>query len=149
MTGDYLPSENSDGVPGIFTTTNAGLTWTQGEAAQRRPRRCTGLQFLDAHDGWAVGTSYDRAIDRASQTWVLHTTDGGQDLEYAWRASTTASPRPCTSAMPTHGWLGGLNGVYATTDGGASWQQVAGGYGVDDDRRHRRRAMSGPSATAS
>ena len=38
----------------------------------------TGLQFLNASDGWAVGTSYDYDTDAPRQGWVLHTTDGGK-----------------------------------------------------------------------
>ena len=45
--------------------------------------------------------------------------------------STTAWPPRCTSATPANGWVGGLNGVYATTDGGSTWQRVAAGEGVE------------------
>ena len=124
--GDYQPSQNSNGLPGIFTTTNAGLTWSKEKLPAGAPDM-TGLQFLDANDA-AVGTAYDQDYN-ATQGWVLHTTDGGK----TW----TSLPGLAASLAETvyfsdadDGWIGGLNGVYATTDGGSTWQQVAGGYGV-------------------
>ena len=125
--GDYQPSENSNGLPGIFATTNGGTTWTKERLPVGAPDM-TGLQFLDASDGWAVGTGYDEN-DNPTQGWVLHTTDGGK----TW----TSVPRVGDSLAETvyfsdalNGWIGGLNGVYATSDGGVTWQEVAGGEGV-------------------
>ena len=125
--GDYQPSQNSYGLPGIFTTTNAGLTWSKEKLPAGAPDM-TGLQFLDANDGWAVGTAYDQDYN-ATQGWVLHTTDGGK----TWTSLPGLADSLAETVYfsdPSDGWIGGLNGVYATTDGGVTWQQVAGGYGV-------------------
>jgi photosystem II stability/assembly factor-like uncharacterized protein len=125
--GYYQPSENSNGLPGIFVTTNGGLTWAK-EKVPAEAQEISDLQFLDASDGWAVGTSYDEN-DNLQQGWVLHTTDGGQ----TWNRLTALSNVLADTVSFTDasdGWIGGLNGVWATTDGGASWQQVAGGEGV-------------------
>ena len=125
--GYYYPSENSDGLPGIFRTTNGGLTWTR-EKVPAGAQAISGLQFVSATEGWAVATSYDQA-DQPQEGWVLHTTDGG----HAWTRldgldNVLAETVDFSDAM--NGWIGGLNGVWATTDGGADWSQVAGGEGV-------------------
>ncbi len=125
--GSYQPSENSDGLPGIFASTNGGLTWAK-EKVPAAAQEITDLQFLDASDGWAVGTSYGQNDD-PEQGWVLHTTDGG----HTWDRLTSLSDVLASTVHfsdASDGWIGGLNGVWATTDGGASWQQVAGGEGV-------------------
>lgn len=125
--GYYQPSGNGM-LPGIFATTNGGVTWTK-EKVPAAAQFITDVQFLDASDGWAVGTSYDQYFEYPQQGWVLHTTDGG---------ATWARVPGLTDSLATtvhfsdaaDGWIGGLNGVYATTDGGTSWQHVAGGEGV-------------------
>jgi len=128
VAGEYQPSENSNGLPGIFATTNGGITWSKEKLPVGAPA-ITGLQFVSANDGWAVGTSYDGEYDYPQQGWVLHTTDGGRSwVRVAGLDDSLVTTVDFSDAQ--HGWLGGLDGVYATTDGGASWQQVAGGDGV-------------------
>ena len=125
--GDYQPSENSNGLPGIFATTDGGSTWTKERLPAGAPDM-TGLQFLDASNGWAVGTSYDEN-ENPLRGWALHTSDGGK----TWTSVTGLADSLAETVHfsdPSDGWVGGLNGVYATTDGGATWQQVAGGAGV-------------------
>ena len=125
--GDYRPSQNSDGLSGIFATTNSGLTWVKEKLPSGAPDM-TGLQFLGAGDGWAVGTSYDDNYN-PQEGWVLHSTDGGKTwARVPGLADSLASTVHFSDAAD--GWIGGLNGVYATTDGGATWQRVAGGYGI-------------------
>ena len=127
VSGYYQPSANSDGLSGIFTTTNSGLTWVKEKLPTGAPDM-TGLQFLGAGDGWAVGTSYDDN-DEPLQGWVLHSTDGGKTwARVPGLAGSLASTVHFSDTAD--GWIGGLNGVYATTDGGATWRQVAGGYGI-------------------
>jgi photosystem II stability/assembly factor-like uncharacterized protein len=123
----YLPSGNGT-LPGIFATTNGGVTWTK-EKVPAAAQSITDVQFLDASDGWAVGTSYDQNFDYPQQGWVLHTTDGGATWVRVPGLTDSLSTTVHFSDA-THGWIGGLNGVYATTDGGTSWQRVAGGEGV-------------------
>ena len=101
--GDYQPS-GSNGLPGIFADDKRWHDLDQGKVAGRRADM-TGLQFLDASDGWAVGTGYDEN-DNPTQGWVLHTTDGGK----TW----TSVPGVGDSLAETvyfsdalNGWIGG------------------------------------------
>ena len=81
-----------------------------------------GVQFVDDHSGWAVG----------SGGTIVHTADGG----------TTWSEQPSGVHVPLYavcfvdalnGWVvGGGNTILHTTDGGASWKQQHGGEPADD-----------------
>jgi photosystem II stability/assembly factor-like uncharacterized protein len=125
--GYYQPSDNGV-VPGIFATTDGGVTWVK-EKVPAAAQFITGVQFLDASDGWAVGTNYDQYFDYPQQGWVLHTTDGGKTwVRVPGLTDSLAATVHFSDAAD--GWIGGLNGVYATTDGGTTWRQVAGGEGV-------------------
>ena len=117
----------------VFSSTDGGFTWTR-EKLPRGVPAITGLQFLNKSDGWAVGTSW--TVDNATDTvtsdegWVLHTTDGGA----TWLRASGLDDSLATTVHFSdagHGWVGGLNGVYATTDGGSTWQRVAAGDGVE------------------
>jgi len=124
--GSYQPVEN-DQVAAIFATTNGGLTWTKGALPKGAPE-ISDLQFLDADTGWAVGVSYDYRTEQETG-WVLRTIDGGK----TWTrvpGLDDAVPYAVRFSDAQHGWIGGDNGVYATTDGGTTWDPVAGGSGV-------------------
>jgi photosystem II stability/assembly factor-like uncharacterized protein len=112
----------------IYFSTNSGLSWKKEMLPAGAPL-ITGLQFLDANSGWAVGLTYDNN-DNPKEGWVLHTTNGGK----SWTRVAGLQDTFATTvhfADPLDGWVGGLNGVYATTDGGVTWERVAGGYGVE------------------
>ncbi len=124
--GSYQPAPNED-VAAVFATANGGLTWTRQSLPVGTPP-LTGLQFLNADIGWAVGTSFDWNTG-AETGWVLTTTDGGK----TWTRVPAAAGILATTinfSDALHGWIGGDNGVFATSDGGATWQKVAGGDGV-------------------
>ncbi len=114
------------GAGRILATSDGGHTWVQQYDG---PAKLDQVDFADAQDGWAVGTGS-----------LLRTTDGG--------ATWTAVGDPCGSIRSVHfvtpdvGYAvaggaqvrtdGGLPAPAAggelltTTDGGQSWQPVAG-----------------------
>jgi photosystem II stability/assembly factor-like uncharacterized protein len=126
--GFYANEDAWQPMGAIFHSTDDGYTWTKEKLPKGAPDM-TGLQFLDANVGWATGVSYDDNGD-VQQAWVLQTTDGGT----TWTRRADLNDTLATTVHfsdAQHGWLGGLNGVYATSDGGSTWQRVAGGYGVE------------------
>ena len=126
VAGSYQPMEN-ESVAAIFATTNGGFTWTREKLPKDAPE-ISGLQFLDAQTGWAVGVSEDWETG-VETGWVLHTTDGGK----TWTrvpGLDDAVPYAVRFSDAQHGWIGGDNGVWATSDGGTTWQKVAGAEGV-------------------
>jgi hypothetical protein len=124
----------SNGPPqaAIYASTDAGLSWKK-EALRGLPgtqvAEITGLQFTDATDGWAVGYGIDilPAGSRESD-YLLHTTNGGQTWMQVPGFAGNEATTVCFSD-PQDGWIGGQAGVFATTDGGTTWQHVAAGDG--------------------
>ena len=126
--GGWWSFESDWDVGAIWASTNGGYTWTKEKLPKEAPE-ITGLQFVSATDGWAVGTGWDDNGD-ATETWLLHTTDGGATwARVPGLDDTLADTVHFLDAQ--HGWLGGYNGIYATSDGGNTWQRVAAGYGVE------------------
>ncbi len=126
--GYWWSSDFSYPAGAIFATTNGGFTWTREKLPKGAPA-ITGLQFVSPTEGWAVGVTYDENDD-VEAGWVLHTTDGGA----TWAQVPGLGDAQATTVHfsdQQHGWLGGYNGVYQTTDGGTDWQRVAAGYGVE------------------
>jgi photosystem II stability/assembly factor-like uncharacterized protein len=124
--GAYGPADGS-GKPTLFSTTNGGFTWTKHALPKEAPVM-TGLQFVDASEGWAVGTAYDDAT-QAETGWAFHTTDGGTTWTRV-EALSDSLPTVVHFVDAQHGYVGGDNGVWSTSDGGATWVQVAPGYGI-------------------
>lgn len=121
--GGYDSSSSSGNTaPAIYGTTNGGLDWVREPLPAGAPQIITALQFLDTNNGWAVGFNYDG--NRGS---LLHTTDGGTSWSHISGLDAALNAVHFTDAQ--HGWVAG-NGVYATSDGGASWQRVADGDGL-------------------
>ena len=116
-----------EGTPALFSTANGGFTWTKHALPKGAPE-ISGLQFTTATTGWAVGISYDWETE-VETGWALQTTNGGA----TWKrvdALTDALPTAVHFLDADHGYIGGDDGVWATSDAGATWQRVAGGYGV-------------------
>ena len=125
--GVWAPTENSKGRPALFSTTNGGFTWTRHALPKVAPEM-TGLQFVSASEGWAVGTDYDDQTGDETG-WAFHTTDGGT----TWArvdALTDALPNVVHFLDAGRGYVAGDNGVWRTSDGGATWTEVASGFGV-------------------
>jgi C1A family cysteine protease/photosystem II stability/assembly factor-like uncharacterized protein len=103
----------------IVATSNGGGAWTPQTSGTTEDLR--GVAFADASRGWAVGR----------YGTLLHTTNGGG----AWAPQTpgtiwTLDDIDCVSA--TTAWAVGQEGVFKTTDGGATWKhQTVGLSSVD------------------
>jgi len=110
-------------VSGIARTTNGGRKWIRSILPTDAPY-ITDIQFVDALNGWAVGTDHDN-----EEGWLLRTSDGG----VTWtRLPDVRAPLSAVHFLDDgRGWIGG-DGVYATANGGATWTRVASGYGVAD-----------------
>ena len=131
VAGDSLSAEDEPS-PAIYGSTDGGQTWQKETlpALSGSEGQITGLQFTDASTGWAVGTGDSFAAGGFKEyNYLLHTTDGGQTWTQAPAAGHIGATTVCFSD-PLHGWLGATDGVYATTDGGTTWQHVAGGDAV-------------------
>ncbi|MBV9958397.1 MAG: VCBS repeat-containing protein, partial [Acidobacteria bacterium] len=110
----------------IDYTTNGGVTWTQG--ATPAGTFVFKLYFLDALNGWGVGTNEN----------IIRTTDGG----VTWQTLRGGINAPLRFSYPLedihmadtlHGVAVGNTGlIYITADGGATWapRQTGGGYPV-------------------
>ena len=88
-------------------------------------------QFVNKEEGWATGIEFEesfRSVVRNpdSPAWhgvLLHTRNGGKNWEHASAPTDTAFDRVAFSDSK-HGWLLGMNRVYRTSDGGATWTRV-------------------------
>lgn len=90
----------------ILRSTDGGATWTRQRDASHL-FNLIDVSFSDVSNGWTVGGE------------ELHTTDGGQ----TWvRVSTGVRASVSVYTLsPTVAWIGGLQDLGRTTDGGATW----------------------------
>lgn len=121
---------NSD----VLRTTDGGGTWRVVTPSVDRSKSLGVLEdFIDANQAWVA---FGQRAETKVLALVFHTTDGGQtwrqteiplasdDRALCWGALTFTDER--------HGWLIAVNSqhnspaeLYATTDGGAAWSQIA------------------------
>ena len=115
------------GVPAMLHTTDGGDDWVEvlnhGESTPLEAFR--GVHFVDNQTGWAVGGG-----NASTSNIVRSTSDGGETWLDHWPISPTAmedgawEPFNGVFFLDQHtGWVVGNQGViFATTDGGTSWQ---------------------------
>lgn len=102
------------GERGNIVASRDGTRWAQVEVPARAT--LTGLSFVDAQYGWAVG----------HDTTILHTSDGGR----TWALQNFQPDRfkPLHDVLfvdRSRGWVLGAFGTFlATTDGGKTWTDV-------------------------
>ena len=111
-------SNSSSTNPGIFRTTDGGVSWSQPWSATTG--FVNGLIMVSTSEGFAF-------CDPVASTFlILHTTDGGQ----TWNALSTApnsggeagSVGGYAAVDPLHLWFGTSNGnLWRTSDGGGHW----------------------------
>jgi photosystem II stability/assembly factor-like uncharacterized protein len=107
---------------GLSHTSDGGATWQSGtRAAGDYSGKLNDLQFVNTHDGWAVG----------SGGGILATTDGGA----TWGAedsTVTADLNRVHFIDAMNGWAVGDQGtIVNTTDGGAHWAAQTSGTDYD------------------
>jgi hypothetical protein len=81
------------------------------QATSFDPGALTGLQFVSAEQGWAVG-----------QDEILATSDGGAHWQVQLAGQLNLTSLDFASA--TNGWAVGTQTLFATTDGGAHWTEL-------------------------
>ncbi|HZK75101.1 MAG TPA: hypothetical protein VFD88_13995 [Clostridia bacterium] len=139
MTGGLAACGNA--LDAVWHTTDAGATWQSLGSSDLPQTHCySGLSFVDSNRGFLD------AMTPSQTTVIYRTTDGG----LSWTASTPISNPSgvksqyapglvrafgSTLLVPINGQLSSGNGVqdvYLSTDGGASWSYLAGtrGYGT-------------------
>jgi len=93
---------------GAAGTTTAGAACRGAQAAPVAAGSLTGLEFVSADQGWAVG-----------QDAILATTDGG--AHWAAQLSGKLNLTSVDFISGRDGWAVGTTSLLATTDGGAHW----------------------------
>jgi len=109
----------------VYRTTNAGRTW---RSAPVGPTNCSagsrlGLSFSDKRHGWILNV-----FENGNRSPLERTRDGGK----TWNEVNANAPLKgrIVFATPRDGWLGRSDfaapqQLYATHDGGRSWQRRA------------------------
>jgi photosystem II stability/assembly factor-like uncharacterized protein len=101
----------------LYKTTDGGSTWN--------PVTTTVggfYQFMDANNGWMVGSSVNN-IGGDNLNNIYRTTNGG--LNWTEQATNIGKANALYFSDLTHGWVVGQSGlVMKTTDGGTNWTAV-------------------------
>jgi photosystem II stability/assembly factor-like uncharacterized protein len=130
VAGGYVPNGNGAEVPAVFRTTDGGQSWTKATIPVGSGQQGTmwSLSFADADDGWAIEAIYTALSPNSYEESdaVVRSTDGGATWASVPALADLGAQSVCFSDS-LHGWVGTAEGVWATTDGGADWGQVAGG----------------------
>ena len=96
----------------IARTTNGGTSWQQQSTGTGED--IFSIDFVDANEGWAVGTVDSIAV-------IMHTTNAGAN----WTMQISGVTEPLFSVFfvdDMNGWAVGANGtIIATADGGTAW----------------------------
>src|SRR5262249_27386136 len=108
------------GAATAMSTTDGGMTWAvQPYAVTPYPgvgmNLVTGVSFVDANTGWAVGEG------------IFHTIDGGATWTLQYSPYPPEGPMPYPFGVKfvdaKTGWVVGNNGmILHTDDGGATWR---------------------------
>jgi photosystem II stability/assembly factor-like uncharacterized protein len=107
----------------IFTTRDAGVTWTRLQSPTRH--LLLGGTFIDDDRGWLVGAG----------ATIIQTSDGGETWHTSRLADASrAAVRFSAASFVDNrlGWAVGTGGsIYHTENGGRTWQQQSSGITAD------------------
>ena len=116
----------------VVKTLDGGETWTVVASSPAPADRLIDVAFLDARAGWALGEKALYITQDGGESWTT------QDLFGKYADYGVAEEAPGLAlASYERGAVLARGHVFATTDGGASWQEiavakpVAGGYNDD------------------
>lgn len=119
-----IARDQADGRGSLLGTDDGGLTWHDLHLPEQPAVGTT--TFLDARHGWFL-TRADPGSP--AETTLSRTGDGGRTWELVWRGHWAGSQGQLSFLTPERGFLpvAALDGalqLYATQDGGASWDRV-------------------------
>ena len=123
LDGSFLPG-GEGWVAGrngrIFHTADGGESWERQSAAIGAGVDLAGIQFVDAQNGWAVGSCWPLEYGGMGWALILHTVDGGQT--WVQQDCGVAPSAQSVSALDaTSAWAAGNEGlVLRTGDGGGA-----------------------------
>ena len=120
--GGNYSTDSGEPVAAIYKTTDGGQSW-HSETLPASVQNVSAVQFADANDGWAMTQSY---TSTSFSDALLQTTNGGSTWATVPGLPAAAYLTCLHFLNASQGWVGG-DGVWATSDGGASWTKVAGG----------------------
>ncbi|GEM_PF-3322204 len=101
----------------IFHTADGGTTWLRQAAAVGANVDFSGIDFVDAQNGWAVGSCWPGGFGWAI---ILHTTDGGQTWTQQDLGVTSAAGQMAARDALSAWAVGGDGLVLRTGDGGGA-----------------------------
>lgn len=117
LKGWVVPRNNG----GIYITTDGGKQWELQSDSDKRFLKS--IRFVNESEGWAAGWGHtDKSPERFAV--LLRTTDSGRN----WSEVETGIKERFFERVlfhdPAHGWLVARDNIYATQDGGKTWQLV-------------------------
>jgi hypothetical protein len=131
-----LSTDREDGAPatGLVATSNGGASWAS------LPDPCTESAYLaeadlsavDASNLWLVCAGEAAAGSQMKKVFVSAT--GGRRWTETPAAPTSGYNGRLVAVSPSEAWLALVRGgLYHTTDGGRTWPEGLGPWGVHDD----------------
>lgn len=116
------PMNPAENFPAIINTLDGGLSWSI-QSSPFALGALTDVDFIDANNGWAVGTDAT-----STAPLIIHTSNGGAN----WSVQPTLEPLGEVVKVDfvdiLNGYVVGVVGsmplVLKTTDGGSSWSSV-------------------------
>ena len=104
----------------IFHTGDGGQAWERQSAAIGVGVDLVGIEFVDAQNGWAVGSCWPLEYGGMGWAVILHTVDGGQTWVQQ-DCGVAPSAQSVTALDATSAWSAGNEGlVLRTGDGGGA-----------------------------
>jgi photosystem II stability/assembly factor-like uncharacterized protein len=111
----------------LMFTDDAGATWRDGTPAGMVTNPW--IDFLDANHGWVLQSM---AEDASSPNLIFQTSDGGRHWTssalpvpaYAWAAISFVTTEVGYLVVTTTNYPASQTTVYATADGGSTWQRA-------------------------
>ena len=116
----------------LLKTTDGGQTFTKVDGSVFGEKSLKGIHFVDQNYGWIITHNTPTSTTAENAGYIYQTIDGGDTWEEQF--STEAALFNLHFIDRQTGWVvGDRRGVFATTDGGETWQFVTDG----SNQRHK------------